>query len=756
MLACLSCLAQQSPPAVLPGVQAGVLDLREWKPENGPVALDGEWRFSWMEMSSGQAPVTEHRFPVPGFWNGQKLGNQTLTPAGYATYSLKILGAPATPLALHLVDMESAYTLYANGTVIATNGRVGRSVEEEIPEWRPQVVLLSASGDIDLVLVVSNFHHRLGGVWQGIKLGSAAELFETQRKTVALEIFLAASLAMIAIYHWLVFSVRRQEKSFLLLGWFTIIMALRSLVTGERFLVTMFPALTWDVLIRLDYLTVSIGFIFCHWYLRTIFQAYYHRFALIGLVCLLVPTALAELILPPRIFSFLLPVHMFTVFAWSLYFLGINFWAIRRGMPGAAVLFVGWLISIVASTYDSLYIQSVLGSRYMFALGLQAFVLTQSYYLASQYARAFALSETLAERMQSLLALTRELNRSGVRDSAIWTAIHEIKKITRNPITEAVAYVPTRDSRYLQKIRPQNTGLEPVSPDVSETLVALSGIEANGPRIRIPVRTPETLLCVLEMHMDAGGNLSSFDYERPYLDGIMDSLRLVLDNIHRVQTDELARIGQTAAEIVHDITHHCHVIGTHTRAALVESPGQKDAIRDIDREVFYMKNLAYDILDYARERLVVYPRLHQMKEVSDTIKEDLAETFRDTEITHTTKQFSDGAIRIDLERFRRVVLNLARNAITALGGRGHFSVMIEEQVGSWCFVFEDDGPGVSAELVNRLFEPFASGGRGTGLGLAVVKRIVEAHGGTVRVRSEPGKGCRFLVELPASAPNELQ
>ncbi|MCE9599542.1 MAG: HAMP domain-containing histidine kinase, partial [Spirochaetia bacterium] len=426
----------------------------------------------------------------------------------------------------------------------------------------------------------------------------------------------------------------------------------------------------------------------------------------------------------------------------------IGFVAILRGMAGAAIMWVGWLISVVANAHDSLYVESIFQSRYMFAIGLQAFILTQSYYLASQYSAAFSLSEMLADRMKSLLALTRELNRSSERDSAIWTAIAEIRNVIRAKKEEITAYVPVRDSRLFQKISEDGPHVS-IPVELSERLYSLSAPQSEGTIVRIPVRVSDVCLCVLEMNLTTSLQLEAMTREKPYVEGILDSLRLVLDNIQRVQRDALARIGQTASEIVHDINHHCKTIEAHTKTARMSPEAGAHAIAEIDREVTFMKNLAFDILDYAREQLIVRPVLEEITVVAHRIEEDLEEVFRDTQINHSVTENYKGTVRIDLERFRRVVLNLARNALTALGGNGRFSVSIEHQENACCFLFEDDGPGVSDDLTDLLFEPFASGGRGTGLGLAVVKRIIVAHGGDVRVSSTAGHGCRFLVELPA-------
>ena len=70
----------------------------------------------------------------------------------------------------------------------------------------------------------------------------------------------------------------------------------------------------------------------------------------------------------------------------------------------------------------------------------------------------------------------------------------------------------------------------------------------------------------------------------------------------------------------------------------------------------------------------------------------------------------------------------------------------------------DDGPGIPANVMPRIFDPFFTTrevGKGTGLGLAVVREIVEKHGGKIDVQSRPGKGARFAVTLPASEPGRV-
>jgi len=97
------------------------------------------------------------------------------------------------------------------------------------------------------------------------------------------------------------------------------------------------------------------------------------------------------------------------------------------------------------------------------------------------------------------------------------------------------------------------------------------------------------------------------------------------------------------------------------------------------------------------------------------------------------------------------VLNLVVNAVHAVGAQGLVRVATEQRGRQALVRVEDDGPGIDPEVRARLFEPFFTTkpvGQGTGLGLYVSYEIVRAHGGEIRVDSEPGHGSRFEVRLP--------
>jgi signal transduction histidine kinase len=109
-----------------------------------------------------------------------------------------------------------------------------------------------------------------------------------------------------------------------------------------------------------------------------------------------------------------------------------------------------------------------------------------------------------------------------------------------------------------------------------------------------------------------------------------------------------------------------------------------------------------------------------------------------------------GQVRMDQERMRRAFHNIVDNARDAMPEGGTLRVASGERAGRLCVEFSDTGVGMAEEVRRRVGEPFFTSGKrlGTGLGMAMVKRIVDEHAGSVEIESAPGKGTTVRLLLP--------
>jgi len=110
-------------------------------------------------------------------------------------------------------------------------------------------------------------------------------------------------------------------------------------------------------------------------------------------------------------------------------------------------------------------------------------------------------------------------------------------------------------------------------------------------------------------------------------------------------------------------------------------------------------------------------------------------------------------VPLDARLVRQAVLNVAINAVQAMPRGGRLRVKLRREPDAALLEIEDSGAGIPEEVRHRIFEPFfTTKASGTGLGLAVVKRIVDGHGGEIAVSSPPGGGTVFAIRFPLAPP----
>jgi len=172
-----------------------------------------------------------------------------------------------------------------------------------------------------------------------------------------------------------------------------------------------------------------------------------------------------------------------------------------------------------------------------------------------------------------------------------------------------------------------------------------------------------------------------------------------------------------------------------------------EELQRVERSVSHLLRFARDE-DLCRDELA-------LSEVIDSALASVRDRVARSGIRLETRIDSPGRMRGDAEKLRRVVINLVGNAIEALEESGTESPRIDVEMGEnlagtevWLRV-RDNGPGIDAEAVERIWSPFFTSKRGgTGLGLALTRRLTDAHGGRIEVESAPGRGAEFVLQLP--------
>jgi signal transduction histidine kinase len=171
-------------------------------------------------------------------------------------------------------------------------------------------------------------------------------------------------------------------------------------------------------------------------------------------------------------------------------------------------------------------------------------------------------------------------------------------------------------------------------------------------------------------------------------------------------------------------------------------------VQRIERELHYLKKVVGDFLDYAR-RVPSTPAAVDLAPLAGEVAELLVKDAADRGVALRAE--SAGAIWAccDPEQTRRVLINLVRNAIQATPDGGSVILRCGDEEGAAFCEVEDSGAGIAPDVLPKIFTPFfTTREKGTGLGLALAKKIIDEHGGSLTVRSAPGQGSTFRVTLP--------
>jgi signal transduction histidine kinase len=239
-----------------------------------------------------------------------------------------------------------------------------------------------------------------------------------------------------------------------------------------------------------------------------------------------------------------------------------------------------------------------------------------------------------------------------------------------------------------------------------------------------------------------------------------DELEAAYSELEEIQTDRLrnerlSTLGKFSSMILHDIRNPISIIKGQAQLMLLNLQDEKRlrrSIQAIATETAKLERLASEFLDYSRGEIrldfsIVHPR-SLMSKVEETVRQRLESEGVSLEIMCETA----GPVLVDEDRILRAILNIADNARKALveAEKKQLIIHASDEDGQLVIKIQDSGKGMGPEILARIYEPFysASGHGGTGLGLLIVKNIIEAHGGNLSVESVEGKGSTFTIRIP--------
>ncbi len=403
-------------------------DLHHWHPdEDAIVQLDGPWEFHWNRLLeprdyAGGQPGNAQIVSIPAEWKSYSIDGQPLTNEGYATYRTTIRlseAAAGQPLALYVNNIASAYRLWINGNPMDGSGIVGTDYASMTPRSYPRIhFFVPRLGDNEIVIQVSNFVQRTGGIWESIELGTSDKLASRHRDRVMAGTVMTGSLLLMTIFSIFLYFFRKQERAALWFGLICLAICVRSSLLGASFAYVLFPGLSWEWGVKLEYLS-EIATLLClaafvdkqypQDAIRRLFPLFAAALAGFAAFVLVSPAKAYTEFMVAYIIALLLPVFLYVMYVY------IRAALLRRS--GSGINMVGFLGFFLAVIHEVLYYTGFVPSGGLVSFGLLFFLLTQLLNLSRFFTRAVTKSEVLSIELDRVIATQEETIRQ--RTSAL-------------------------------------------------------------------------------------------------------------------------------------------------------------------------------------------------------------------------------------------------------------------------------------------------------------------------------------------------
>ncbi|MDF1575817.1 MAG: HAMP domain-containing sensor histidine kinase [Bacteroidales bacterium] len=378
----------------IPDSIKGLLDLREVVLDDQSIFdLDGEWMFYWEALLTPEnyirheasgIPVT-----VPSYWKSYKTNGKSLSGWGYGTYSLKLIlpGDFHSEICMDIPLFDVAYKLFLNGKLVSKNGSVGTSREEEKPWYKINELCFTPESDtLHILIQVSNFHHRRGGFWQSLVIGSPGQVLKGKERQRMYDYSTIGVLFFFMIFSLIFWSFTRKEALMLIFALTTLGMLIRSVNTG-LYLSNLFVDTSWSWQIRMEYLGSYLAQLFGIIFLHKVFpRPYMNRIIQVNTI-LMVLASISLFILPVHLFTYEMLGYQPLLFLFLAHYLVISFTGTIRGRGVDAIFFASLSFMLLALINDILLANSAgsVSATYLSQISFQVVIFAMAVMVIIQW-----------------------------------------------------------------------------------------------------------------------------------------------------------------------------------------------------------------------------------------------------------------------------------------------------------------------------------------------------------------------------------
>lgn len=393
----------------------GVLDLRDQSFDNQTeFELNGEWQFFWekLEQSGNRLRELPRLIEIPHIWHN----DITIRADGYGTYKLKILLPPNHPhLAITIPQLYTASRVYVDGKLIANSGIVGTNKSAHTPNWAPSTVPLfleNGAESIDLVIQVSNFSHRKGGIREPIILGAKSQLINARERTLAYQFLVFGAFITGGFFFLALFYLGKSERAILYFALFCVAYSFRMITTELYPILIISTSIPFWLTVRLEFISFYASSIFFGLYIRHLFPNEIIKEIIRAFTILLLLFVATTVVLSASIFTTYIDYFFGVIALYSIYLIFVSYKAIVHNRPGASFTFVGLLLLFFIVSVDVLeYYQILSVPTLVLLLAYLSFIGFQSLTISNRF--VFRFNQAKQEAETASVAKTHFLSTMG-------------------------------------------------------------------------------------------------------------------------------------------------------------------------------------------------------------------------------------------------------------------------------------------------------------------------------------------------------
>ena len=761
----------------------GVLDLSNWEfdssiPSAKILNLDGEWEFYWQEFptidSTGEPFLPSERteyIQVPMDWNGyshKDISTQNeiiIGGKGYATYRLKIVLHSLIPLSIRVPHMGTAYKLYINNKSFAEGGTVGTTEQSSIPFWGKKYISFTPDKqDFIITLQISNFHNTNGGFWQSMMIAGTDELNTYRLNRLALDLFVIGILFIMGVYHLSLYFLRREDPSALYFGMLSLLISIRTCVTGEIYLKIFYSDFNYASGITINYITFYLTLPLFNEFISTLYHSETNKYIRIFIRVSCIGLSAIVLLLSPYYFSSTLLYYEIILLIFLFYAVKVFIVAVLNQREGAEIILIGFSIFGITCINDMLHDSNIINTGFYSSYGLVIFIFSQAFLLTSRFANAFHQVKDLSENLEKKVeSRTKDLEK---QKQQIQKAFQELQD-TQAQLIEAermaslgqlVGGIAHEINNPIAAIRSHAEILKKNNQtainEIPQFLDSLAIREKNlfFQLVNTSLNQKEFLTTREErkIRKDYLNNLKSIIKDEDLCGTFVDHLVTIrlpppydsyfgaLGENNFLRFLSYAEVFKSQSNSISSIeisveksSRVIFALRSYLNTQLHSDKREVDLVLELEKALHVYDNYVVGKIDIKKEYPIELPYFCNSENLLQVWKNII---FNSIQATYQT----DKNLEIKLERLDSLPQFLKTYKTSSMIEDSLF----QKKVNNWIVVrFTDSGEGIPVNLQQKVFTPFfttKSTGEGIGLGLYTCKKIVHEHGGALFFKSEKG------------------